>query len=404
MKILIVAQNFQLGGITTALLNMLQALTEKKEHDIELFVFGDGPYFAEIPEEVTVHKGKGLLRLAATPLQKVIESKNPIDISKRLFAMFYVRLVGSDRFYSRQFQKVQLSNGYDVAISYFDDMTSSYFNQGTRLFVSQLKTCERKIAWSHTDPVKSGFDMEHYKRMSSDFDGFVFVSRAMKDKWIEFMGLNENNLHVVHNFMQPEKIKEKGNSYVAFQTEDLFHIVTVARIDNLSKRIDRILETCKLLKERQVRYIWRIVGEGPDMKKCKEFIKKEGLEEYVIMTGFCKNPYPFIKSSQLFVLASDFEGLPTVIREAQILGTPVLSTNLEAVKELITDKVDGFITEKDHQSLCDKIIELMDYKNGMLLQVKNYLNQKIYDNSDSHEEFNELLRRLKIDKREDRSK
>ena len=47
----------------------------------------------------------------------------------------------------------------------------------------------------------------------------------------------------------------------------------------------------------------------------------------VIFTGFQSNPHVFIKNSLSLVLSSDWEGLPTVLVEALILGKPVISSD-----------------------------------------------------------------------------
>ena len=303
MKILFVAQNFQLGGITTSLINMLRELSEAPELELAVFAFGDGPYKDRVPSNIQLYQGSRRLRLVATPFKKVLQSHNIIDVLLRVCSMMQVRIMGSDNFYRHLFKKEQKYDGYDICISYFDDMTGGYFNQGTLIYVADFVKADKKIAWSHTDPVSYHFNQEHYKCLLEKFDDFVCVSQAMKTRWQEFLDMPNKNIHVVHNFVQPKWVRQKGEEYSAFHTENVFNIVTVARIDNISKRIDRILKVCRLLLDNHVKdYIWRIVGEGPDMSACLEIIRQEGLENNVQMTGFCVNPYPYMKASQLFVL------------------------------------------------------------------------------------------------------
>lgn len=58
-----------------------------------------------------------------------------------------------------------------------------------------------------------------------------------------------------------------------------------------------------------------------------DMIAARGLSERVIVGGFQRNPYPWIAGADLLVLCSDYEGLPNVLIEALILGTPVVSTD-----------------------------------------------------------------------------
>jgi len=70
-----------------------------------------------------------------------------------------------------------------------------------------------------------------------------------------------------------------------------------------------------------------ILGEGEDRSALETLIAELGLQGEVSLPGFVQNPYAYMKRAAMFVLSSDWEGLPTVLIEALALGTPVVSTN-----------------------------------------------------------------------------
>lgn len=61
--------------------------------------------------------------------------------------------------------------------------------------------------------------------------------------------------------------------------------------------------------------------------KARALAQRYGVADRVIIPGFQTNPYPWIAGAELMLLSSDYEGLPTVLIEALICGTPVVSTD-----------------------------------------------------------------------------
>ena len=70
-----------------------------------------------------------------------------------------------------------------------------------------------------------------------------------------------------------------------------------------------------------------IIGEGKNKKIIKEFISNNNLEKSVKLKDYTKNPFPYIKQADVFILTSKFEGLPNVLLEAITLKKFVISTD-----------------------------------------------------------------------------
>jgi len=86
-----------------------------------------------------------------------------------------------------------------------------------------------------------------------------------------------------------------------------------------------------------------------------------GIKEQVEILGFMKNPYPVIKNAKLLILSSEREGLPTVLVEALILGTPVVSTNcISGPSEILTEDLSHYLSKvNDAEDLADKIAKAL---------------------------------------------
>ena len=95
-------------------------------------------------------------------------------------------------------------------------------------------------------------------------------------------------------------------------------------------------------------------------KKLQKMIDERGLSDKVIVLGFKKNPYPYIKNAKLLVSSSNSEGLPRSIVEALILHTPVVTTySSKGIDEVMIDELQNFIVPKNQQDkLANKILDI----------------------------------------------
>ena len=80
-------------------------------------------------------------------------------------------------------------------------------------------------------------------------------------------------------------------------------------------------------------YYWN--GPADEVKRLKQIICKNGLDDKCILLGAKDNPYPYLRSADLFVLTSRYESYPTVINEALVLDTPVISIDIPPVYEML---------------------------------------------------------------------
>lgn len=88
-----------------------------------------------------------------------------------------------------------------------------------------------------------------------------------------------------------------------------------------------------------------IVGEGPLRDDLEKKADALGVADRVLFAGKRANPYPWMKRADLFVLASDYEGLGIVLTEALACGTPILSTDSRGgVRFVFRGELEQFLT------------------------------------------------------------
>ncbi len=149
--------------------------------------------------------------------------------------------------------------------------------------------------------------------------------------------------------------------------QDKLRILSVARLMP-TKGFDDLIRSCRILKDKGISFICKIIGEGPMEGRLREIIRHLNLEDSVVLAG------PFIREgiirahreADIFVLASKRarhrdvqDGMPLVLIEAMAIGTPVISTTLSGIPELIQNGVSGFLVEPgDYKDIAEKIILL----------------------------------------------
>ncbi len=88
-----------------------------------------------------------------------------------------------------------------------------------------------------------------------------------------------------------------------------------------------------------------ILGDGKEMHHLVELINSLGLSDEISLPGFVEDPCRFYSKADLFVLSSDFEGLPGVIIEALACGCKVVSTDCEnGPREILVDGKFGWLS------------------------------------------------------------
>ena len=115
------------------------------------------------------------------------------------------------------------------------------------------------------------------------------------------------------------------------------------------------------------------------------------MQDYVIILGKKENPYPYIKKCDIYIQPSRYEGKCVAVREAQMLGKPVIITNYVTSGSQLEDGVDGIIVPMDNEGCADHIAEVI--KNDELREVlKNNMATRDYTNSKEIEKIYHIIK------------
>lgn len=167
-------------------------------------------------------------------------------------------------------------------------------------------------------------------------DGIVLQTKKNQ----EYFGkIVQKKSTVIYN---PVNLKEDAGS--ALCTEKEKKLVSVGRLIP-QKNQKLLIEAFANIVKEYPEYQLIIYGEGKDRKELERLAANLGIKENVLMPGSTSNLHNVIKNAELFVLSSNYEGMPNALIEAMCLGLPVVSTKVSGATDLIQDGVNGFLTD-----------------------------------------------------------
>jgi len=130
-------------------------------------------------------------------------------------------------------------------------------------------------------------------------------------------------------------------------------IIMVARLDR-QKDHSTAIKAMKAVEDKEYKLI--LVGDGPLRESLEELVKKEGLQEVVEFHGFRKDVYTLLHTSQIFLLCTNWEGLPFTCIEALAAGLPMVVTDVGGNRETVKNGINGYLVRKN--SVSDVTISL----------------------------------------------
>ena len=169
-----------------------------------------------------------------------------------------------------------------------------------------------------------------------------------------------------NSYNSDDLIKDKVRKKLGLSNDD-FVILMIAEV-NKNKNHKQIIEAVKILKSRNIDVKVVCAGDGVLLESIKEEIKKEKLDENILMLGFRTDIDDLIASCDVGVLMSYREGLPKNIMELMAGKKPVIGTDIRGIRDLVIDGCNGFLVKVGDSEDTARKIELLKNNNEMLVE------------------------------------
>ncbi|MDQ0242547.1 glycosyltransferase EpsD [Bacillus fengqiuensis] len=149
---------------------------------------------------------------------------------------------------------------------------------------------------------------------------------------------------------------------------------------NKNKNQQLLLHALALLKDEAPNAKLLLAGDGALLDECKELAVRLGVEKMVHFLGYRKDIQSLLSISDVAVASSLREGLPVNIMEAMASGLPVVASDNRGHRELVKDKVNGFVIPPSNDRMFSKRLLELSQSNDMckkmgsesVSQLKNY--------------------------------
>jgi len=310
MKILHVITRSDLGGAQSVVINLSNYMCN--DHEIIVAAGENGPMWAELDLKIKKVKIKEIVRpisvlndfIALYKLRKLYNDINPDIIHLHSSKIGVLgRLV---------FPKKKIV----YSVHGFDSIRLAYrkFLPLERLLKNQCKAIV----------------------LASNYDKQNIINERIKD-----------NLFIVHNGV--ETSKHETDLFIEGTEKYNKIILCIARISP-QKRFKSYIEIAKLLP--QYAFVW--IGAEK---------KYTNLPENVICLESLPNAKKYIKLADVFVLPTNYEGIPITIIDALSFGKPVIASNVGGISEIVINNQNGYVVDNEEAVFAEKIKYILENDN-----------------------------------------
>lgn len=158
-------------------------------------------------------------------------------------------------------------------------------------------------------------------------------------------------------FDQPTRVSEKKTELGILNGEKI--VGMVGRLSRQKAPLDFIRAIPSVIERlKDVRFV--MVGDGELRDITLETARRLGVEDRLMVLGSRSDVPDLLKTFDLYVLTSHWEGLGRSLTEAMYTGRPVVATNVEGVPELVRNGETGMLVEpRNIQAIADAIVQVL---------------------------------------------
>jgi glycosyltransferase involved in cell wall biosynthesis len=268
-----------------------------------------------------------------------------------------VQAISISRIVSRKKPDVILFSAASIPLGLFLAMT----------FMRHVRKCVFRVTVNHSELLH--YERSVLEKIFSIIDvtiatvisnrGYVIApSQSILNSLTVISRLPLRNVAVIHNFVDIKKVGELASEEVEGWPSNPV-VINMARLDS-NKNHALLLRAFAKIRP-HVKAKLYIIGTGQLRQALETLSRGLNISDDVVFVGLVANPFKYIARSRVFVLSSDYEGMPNSLIEAIALGIPVIATESAGSKEVLgySDPAGIIVKRNDVDVLSQAMLKLV---------------------------------------------
>ncbi len=344
MKILHIINNLSGGGAEKLLVDLCP-LMKKEGHEVEVLVLLRGD---NVHEEKLVTQGIKVRSLNCRKFNPFLWLSIVAVVNKGNYEVVHVHLFPTQ---------------YHVALA------KLFLNRNVAIVTTEHNTYNRRRDLFFLKPIE--------RCVYKAYDIIVTISGGTRTELRSFLGdCFERKLELINNGISLQGVSDAPLSLdPLFEEKQNTYLVLVGRME-AQKRQDVAIRSLTMINE-DVHLL--LVGDGRNKNDLINLVNEVGVKDRVHFMGFRNDVYSIMKSSDILVVTSDWEGFGLVAVEGMAAGKPVIASNVSGLNEVVSDA--GLLFERGNsKDFADKVnVLLSDTELRATLSKKAIERAKQYD-------------------------
>jgi glycosyltransferase involved in cell wall biosynthesis len=223
----------------------------------------------------------------------------------------------------------------------------------------------------------------------------LYITVSEKDRQMLLSsGIPEDAIELIYNTIDLDTSTIPGDQDLLKKQFDLPpQSIVCTAIGRLvpQKGFDILIEAFQKIASQIPELFCLIVGEGKSKEELSRQIRDAGLENRVRLVGYYdrQNVLSILKSSDIFVMSSRYEGTPIALLEAAALARPILATSSGGIPELVTHEQHAFLVPPcDPSALAQGFVKLALDRNYAQMLGQN-AQRRVRDNFNPQSQIDE---------------